>query len=266
MNALFASLGIESWKATVALLVLPPVPLLLAIVVGARLMFTRRLTAWVLILIGVVGLWLTSTPAVAKLLLQGLLRPPPALSADDRAALRRAPQTAIVVLGAGRFVLAPEYGVAVPKPRTLERLRYGLWLGRETGLPVAYSGGLGWNADPGPTEADVAARVAERDFGRPLRWLESESRDTRGNAWRSVALLQPQGIRRVVVVTHADHMRRALRHFAAAGAERGVQVVAAPVGVPASGRLVAGDWLPSPGGASSTWYVLREALALAAGS
>jgi hypothetical protein len=39
---------------------------------------------------------------------------------------------------------APEYGVGNLAAPSLERLRYGLWLSRSTGVPVAFSGGVGW--------------------------------------------------------------------------------------------------------------------------
>ena len=57
MNDIFLTLGIEAWKPVVGALLLPPLPLLLLILVGARLMFRRRLLAWLLILLGVMGLY-----------------------------------------------------------------------------------------------------------------------------------------------------------------------------------------------------------------
>ena len=48
MNEIFFSLGIESWKPFINAILLPPVPLLLLVLVGARLMFRRRLLAWLL--------------------------------------------------------------------------------------------------------------------------------------------------------------------------------------------------------------------------
>ena len=266
MNELFLTLGIEGWKPWVSAVLLPPLPFLLLVLAGARLMFRRRLLAWLLVLLGVAGLWLMCTSAAGKLLLQGLLQPPPTLSTEDLAELKKSPRTAIVVLGGGRRLLAPEYGVATLTPRSIERLRYGVWLSRETGLPMAFSGGLGHGSQPGPTEADVAARIAERDFGRPLRWLESASRDTRENALRSVALLQPQGIEKIVLVTHADHMRRALRNFERAAAGYKIKIVAAPMGGPSLGRLEASDWLPSVHGFDMTWVALHEWLGLMAGA
>ena len=49
-------------------------------------------------------------------------------------------------------------------------------------------------AADGPTEAEVAARVAAQEFGVKLRWVESESADTQANAERTMALLADQGV------------------------------------------------------------------------
>lgn len=267
MNELFLTLGIEGWKPALTSLLLPPLPLLLLVLVGARLMFRSRLLAWGLILLGVLGLYLSCTTAFTRLLLRGLTQPPPALHAQDIAALRKAPQTAIVVLGSGRQVLAPEYGISTLRERTVERLRYGIWLSRETALPVAYSGGIGHGAAEGPTEAEIAARVAEREFGRPLKWAEGESRDTRENALRTVALLRRDGIHRIVLVTHDYHMRRALRNFQRA-AERGppLALVAAPMGLPSSNRITPRDWLPEARNMEVTARVMHEWLGWLAGA
>ena len=266
MNEIFLTLGVEAWKPLVTALLLPPVPLLLLVLIGARLMYRRRLLAWLLILLGVTGLWLMCTGAIGKLLLNGLLRPPPALNSSEIAELRKSPRTAIVVLGGGRRELAPEYGVATLTPRSIERLRYGLWLARETALPLAFSGGIGHGAKAGATEGDIAARIAERDFGRPLRWLETSSRDTRENALRTVALLQPQGIEKIVVVTNANHMTRAMRNFERAAASHKMAIVGAPMGVPTPGPLELTDWLPSVRGFDATWVALHEWLGLLAGA
>ena len=99
MNEIFLTLGVEAWKPLLSALLLPPVPLLLLVLLGARLMFRRRLLAWLLILLGVAGLWLMCTGSVGKLLLNGLLRPPPVLISSEIAELRKSPRTAIVVLG-----------------------------------------------------------------------------------------------------------------------------------------------------------------------
>ena len=117
-----------------------------------------------------------------------------------------------------------------PEQRSLERLRYGLWLARETGAPVAFSGGVGWALGNTVTtpEAQIAARIAQQEFSRPLKWTEDRSHDTRENAIYSTELLKAQGIRRVLVVTHQRHMPRALKMFHEAAAGSGISFEAAP--------------------------------------
>lgn len=260
MNELLFSLGLENLKAWAALVLLPPVPLLLLALAGGWQLGQRRALGWTLLLPALVGLWLSGTAGLAEALKQRLLQPPPALDAPTLASLRRAPATAIVVLGGGRRELAPEYGMATLTPISMERLRYALWLARETNLPVAMSGGVGPGAEPGVSEAEVGARIAAREFGRPLRWIESQSRDTRENALRTAALLQPERISRIVLVTHDFHMRRAVRNFQRAATHAGwtVQIVPAPMGLATPGPYRFGDWLPSGGGFRDTWFVLRE--------
>jgi uncharacterized SAM-binding protein YcdF (DUF218 family) len=266
MNEIFLTLGIESWKPLLSVFLLPPVPLLLMVLVGARLMYRRRLLAWLLILLGVVGLWLLCTGAVSQSLVRVLTKPPPALSESALNDLKRAPKTAIVVLGGGRRAYAPEYGMSTLHARSVDRLRYGLWLSRETNLPVAFSGGIGHGAVEGPTEAEIAARVAEREFGRPLRWVEGDSRDTRENAVRTVALLKAQGIERIVLVTHDYHMRRSLQNFERAAAGSPMQIVPAPMGLPNPGRWRLVDWLPHREALEDSSIAIHEWLGRLAGA
>ncbi len=266
MNELFYTLGIESWKPILSALLLPPVPLLLLVLVGGRLMYRRRLLAWLLILVGVLGVWFSCTTALGRGITLWLLRPPPALMDSQITELKRAPKTAIVVLGGGRWLLAPEYGVSTLRDRSVERLRYGLWLGRETALPVAFSGGVGYGAPAGPSEAEIAARIADREFGRPLRWTETESRDTRENAVRSVTLLQQQGIEQIVLVTHGYHMPRALHNFERAAAGKNLRIVAAPLGIRTGGPLRASDWLPTSDGFEANRMALHEWIGRLAGA
>ncbi|WP_234413714.1 YdcF family protein [Ideonella sp. A 288] len=224
-----------------------------------------RRIGWLPLLGSLLGLWMMSTLAVGNAAIDGLTRPPPPL---DLRALQAAgkgsgtPKTAILVLGGGRRERSPEYGAADLTPFGIERLRYGLWVARQTGWPVAFSGGVGFAARPGPTEAAIARRVAERDFGMNLRWTEDRSRDTHENARFSLDLMREQGIERVVLVTHAFHMSRALQGFERAQlrtAGPAVQIVPAPVGV-RGGDATLGlrDWLPSAEGFTRSWLAMHE--------
>lgn len=265
MNSLFVLLDIASWKPVLTALVLPPVPLLLLILVGARLILPRRGWGWLLIVLGVAGLWLSMCTGVGQWLERYVLHVPPALTSQRIRDLKTADakhktSTAIVVLGGGVERLAPEYGLSNLGYQSLERLRYGLWLGRETGLPVAFSGGAGWSQPHNVPEADVAARIAAQDFNRPLRWVENQSRDTRENAGRSIALMKRSGITHIVLVTHGWHMPRALRNFEEAGRAGGIDIEAAPMGLAVHTDAPALEWLPSAAGYSRVRNALREAL------
>ena len=265
MNGLLTLLGIESWKPVLAALVLPPLPFFLLILVGARLILPRRGLGWSVILLSLAGLWFSTCLGTGLWLNQFVLKTPPALStegiAELKAATKAKEQIAIVVLGGGQESLAPEYGVSNLAPPTLERLRYGLWLSRETGAPVAFSGGLGWGQSDGQPEAQTAARVASHDFGQQLKWLEDRSHDTRENAAHTVPLLKQAGITRIILVTHGWHMPRALKMFeqAAGGA---IKIQAAPMGLARRVDSPALDWLPTTAGYTSVNRALHELLGL----
>lgn len=269
MNSIVSALGIAAWKPVLTALLLPPVPLLLAIVIGAWMLRQRpgpsaRRGMW-LVMAGVLGLWLSACGGLAGALQAQLLDASPALSATRLAELKSQapaapgkPRIAIVVLGGGAEPYAPEYGAGSLSRDSLERLRYGLWLGRQSGWPVAFSGGLGWAARAGEPEADVAARIAREDFQQPLRWVENTSRDTRENAALSVALLKNAGVTRIVLVTHGWHMQRARALFDGAAAASGMHIEPAPMGLAESSQLPVLDWLPSSDGFRQTRLVLRE--------
>ncbi|KNZ30732.1 MAG: hypothetical protein AD742_20580 [Methylibium sp. NZG] len=269
MNSLFVLLDIESWKPILTALLLPPVPLLLMVLVGARLLLPSRGLGWLVILLSVTLLWLSACSGTGQWLSRMLLQPPPAIGPQRIAELKALAQTrqpvAIVVLGGGVEPYAPEYALSNLLHPSLERLRYGLWLGRETGLPVAFSGGVGWGLKDSVAEAQVAARVAAQDFGRPLRWVEDASRDTRENGANSVALLRQDGVKHVLLVTHGWHMKRSVRAFErAAGGE--VRIEAAPMGLASEGQTSALSWLPSGSGAMRVRNVLRELAGLGFGA
>lgn len=262
-----------AWKPVLTALLLPPVPWLLLIALGARCLWHRQRAGWWLVLPSLAALWLGSTTGAAEVLtrLAGLETAPlpaarlAALAAQGGAARRTGgPTTAIVVLGGGRDLFSPEYGGADLSGESLRRLRYGLWLARATGAPVAFSGGHGWSQPEGESEAAIAARVAAREFGQPLRWVEARSRDTRSNARLTMPLLRADGVRHVVLVTHGWHMKRALRAFADAAGD--VSIEPAPVELAGDADLAPMAWLPSGQGQLRCRQVLREWVALRLGA
>ena len=267
LNSLFILLGIESWKPVLTALLLPPVPLLLLMLIGARLILPRRGLGWLVIVTSVALLWVTNCTGTAQLLSQFALRPPPPLSSDRIKELKAEAKgpVAILVLGGGLEPFAPEYGVSNLNSRSLERLRYGMWLSRETGLPVGFSGGVGWGQGDGTPEARIASQIAANDFGRPLKWIEENSRDTRENAARSVPLLRKAGIKHIVLVTHGWHMPRSMAAFeVAAGGD--MRIEAAPMGLAQRTDLPVLEWIPTSDGTTRVRTVLRELIGRALGA
>ena len=129
----------------------------------------------------------------------------------------------IVILGGGERSWAQEYGGASPLGATLERLRYGAILARRTALPVLVSGGASPGDEP---EALIMAASLKNDFGLSVQWTESRSLDTADNARYSAEILKNSGITKIILVTSASHMRRAVYEFK----RTGLEVIPAPTG------------------------------------
>ncbi len=271
LNELFATFGLLPWKPTVAALLLPPVPLLVMLLLAWWWQRRRPGLATTLLWSAVLGLWFSHCQVTGELL-ERALATAPTLSTQRLAELRRGAadnRTAIVVLAAGTRPLASEYGESHPSAASIERLQYALWLARQVPAPLMVAGGARWDQPDGPADATVLARFASRDLARPVRWVESESHDTRGMARIGLQLLQRDGIGRVILVTHGWHMRRALRAFAEEARQNGMplQLVAAPMGLTADGLLPALQrWTPTVDGHQRVRQALREWIALAAGA
>ena len=126
---------------------------------------------------------------------------------------------------------------------------------------------VGW-PQPGVTVTPMVGRNDSSLLTVTLRWAEQQSRDTNENARYSVAMLQADGITRLVLVTHGFHQRRALAAFqrAIAASGRPLQMVAAPVGLrpPPTGEL--SDYLPGSQGLLDSSLALHEWLGRLAGA
>ena len=188
-----------------------------------RLRTRRPRLAALCFALGLGGLWLMSLPLVVERAARQLETEAPLPMAQWATLAGRA--DAIVVLGAGRERGDPAWGAEdQPTGTALERMRYAAQLAKASGLPVLTTGGLHYGTPP--SEAQLMADRMKSDFGVDVRWKEEASRTTWENAQFSARLVQPQGVRRVVLVTQAWHMQRSRWSFEQAGFE----VVPAPVG------------------------------------
>ena len=233
-------------KAATAL-VLPPVGPLLVTVAGLMLLKRAprlgRGLAWV----GAIVLFALSFHPVADVLLMAASHTAPL----DRSQAAKA--QAIVILSGGLRRDAPEYGGDTLGRLSLERVRYGAKVAKETGLPVLVTGGV---VQEGRPEAEVMKEALEREFGVPVRWTEIRSRNTRENAQRSAEILRPAGVTRIVLVAHAFDIPRARGEFEAAG----LAVVPAPTLIPDLEFEWPRSLIPGMSALMGSYYALYELL------
>jgi uncharacterized SAM-binding protein YcdF (DUF218 family) len=165
---------------------------------------------------------------------------------------------AIVVLSSNFYAPNPPQPRSVPGWGTYLRCQHAAWLYREGWrMPVVASGGR--QGDRVMAEIMRDALVAE-GVPRESIWLEGESESTQENAAFSAKLLLPRGIRRIVLVTEAYHMRRAERDFR----KEGFEVEPAPCAY----RSAEFDghweqWIPNAGAITINEHTLHEWVALA---
>lgn len=233
-----------AFRAIVRAILLPPGSSVLLVVAGLALLRRAPRAGRALIAAGAGFLVVLSMPVTADLLAAEVaVYPMLDLRAPPRADL-------IVVLGGGMegsLTVVPSYA-------TLERLTYAARLARATGLPILVSGGGA--PEYRTTEAEVMGRTLHDSFGLDARWLETESRTTRENARYTARLLAPLGHPRVLLVTSALHLPRAMREFRAAG----VDVLPAPATREGPPRVDLPAWLPRPSALHRSWMCLYELL------
>lgn len=200
-----------------------------------------------LILSGLFLLLIASLPATS-LLAYKLLETDPPLNQMN---LENTTARAIVILGGGRYA-GYEYSKETVSSTTLERLRYGAWLHKQTGLPILLTGG----SVRGETlsEARLMAETLTSAFAIRPDWLEEKSRNTWENARFSWQLLQKQQIDHILLVTHAAHMQRAKAAFT----RQGFTVTAAPLGFQSRTPLQALHFFPSASALEQLQYACHE--------
>ncbi len=238
-----------SLSALAKAVLLPPNLLFIFMILGALVSLRYVRSGRALAIMAFALLVVLSAPVTGSLLLRQLTDIEPFFPGE-----RVKEAAAIVILGA-EATTALELGGETAGRRTLERLRYGARLHRQLGLPILVAGGT-LDPDRRPV-GDLMAETLEDDFGLVPRWRETESRNTYENAVFSNRLLQEAGIKRVYLVTHALHMKRARDVFAATGLE----VIQAPVGVHDPKRLWAPeDFIPSAHGLAGSTAAIYELL------
>jgi len=189
--------------------------LLLALAGLALLLARRRLAGAGLLLLALGGLGLLSLPAVADTLLRSIEERYPELPASEFPVAE-----AIIVLGGG---IDPRVETR-PYPDLqsgADRVWHAARIFRAGKAPLLIlSGGVIPRLGTKVSEAE-AMRIFLVDLGVPTKAirLEERSRNTYENAVFTEEILRKSGLTRVLLVTSALHMPRAMAAFRAAGVE-----------------------------------------------
>ena len=152
-----------------------------------------------------------------------------------------------------------------------DRVIYGAYLYKQGVAPhLLLSGGrIDWLSTGASPAQDMADLMAFMGVPQEALWLESNSRNTYENAAFSWDFLSQKGIRRIMLVTSAMHMPRAVALFE----NQGFEVIPAPTDY----SITQADWqsmlsanlpaqllnlLPSAGDLASTTNAIKEYLGI----
>ena len=204
------------------------------------------------VVLGIVLVLALSSPLVGNALLGAL---------EDEFAIERASASssvdAIVVLGGVTVPPVPPR-IAVEAEGGIDRLLHGLRLYRAGKAPVLVFSGGALTLLTGSTlsEAEQLLQLAvECGVDSAAVILEDRSRNTHENALYVQRILSERGMQRVLLVTSASHMRRAVAAFQA----QGVEVIPAPTDVRVTDRGFSPLWLvPTANGLEKSSIAIKE--------
>jgi len=231
---------------------LEPLTWAVLLVLAGALLRKRGRVAWGLVLLAAAELVTFSLPSVADALMRFTEGSAPRTMSDGE------PYDVVIVLGGVMEARAPWMddgrdltGAAERITRTLELLREG------RARQVLISGG---DANPDPGVASEAEQLAAmlRAWGvEPARIaVETSSRNTRENAVESARVVAEHGWHRLLLVTSAAHMPRALGCFHRVGLRPDALPVDYRGGAP--GAVDPSGWWPRAADLDLSTQALRE--------
>ncbi len=220
------------------------------------IVLSRKRLGWFVIVLAFAWLFLWSTPAASVWLRQGLERQFPQRVAADYPVV-----DAIVVLGGGVQGGRKGWRIGAHLKSGADRAWFGAQLYHAGRAPVLIvsGGSRDWsNAD----ESEASAmQTFENDLGVPVSsiLLENRSRNTEENALYTKQLLAEHHFGKILLVTSAVHMPRALALFRA----QGIDAIPAPTDFDAiPPRTLLQRWLPDAETLDRSSKAIKEYLAI----
>jgi len=188
-------------KKLLSLILLPPTLFIILFLIIA--IISKRRVVSLLAFFGAFGLYLLSVEPVKDMLYKPL--------EESYPVPREVQADALVVLGGG------SYNTGILKEDSMKRLLTGFILHKRYGLPIILSGGASIGKLP---EAEVMKQVLE-ELGVDKKEIITEvrSRDTFENAKYVKEICKERNFKKIVLITSAYHMRRAVETFRKAGLE-----------------------------------------------
>lgn len=190
---------------------------------------------------GWLALWLLATPWAASLIVRATSIKPTDLRADLAGTLPE--RRAMIVLSGG--ISAEEFGEPAMERLSASALARCLGAARVYrdyhGFGRVIISGRDPDLPPDELAGGMADLLAALGVPRSRILLETESRDTRENAIYATRMVRGLPVDRVVVVTSALHMRRAVHMFERAG----LTVIPAPVKVQSLPPVALESLIPS---------------------
>ncbi|MGE4239674.1 YdcF family protein [Ramlibacter sp.] len=202
-------------------------------------------------------LWVWSTPLASESLARWLEAD---AGARTMAELPRA--RAAVVLGGGMLGARPPLLPYPDMGAAADRMWHAARIYHAGKAPLlVLSGGISRPGEPNESEA-MQLLLLDLGVPREAMRLEGASFNTASNARMSARLLEAEGIRSVLLVTSALHMRRARKNFEAAG----IHVVPAPTDFGAVARpFDVGQLLPEASALTGSADAMKELVGYAVG-
>ncbi|WLE98243.1 MAG: YdcF family protein [Candidatus Electrothrix communis] len=210
----------------------------------------RKRGAGLLMLISVALLWASSTQVAAEFVLHSLERRYPPLSLEEIPTA-----DAIVLLGGVTRGRVPGTGLT-DLGGGADRIIHAARLFKAGKAPLLILSG---GNEPGyRSEAEDMADILQlMDIPADSILLETKSRNTQQNAMYSQQILHQQGVKKILLVTSATHMRRAEALFSRIG----VSVLPAATDYQLVERVPSFlDWLPQAGVLEMTTKGIKEYL------
>ncbi|WP_439258763.1 YdcF family protein [Lonepinella sp. BR2930] len=229
-------------------LILPPASIIILFLLGMICWIIHyKKTAVLTVMLAMSLLYLLSIPYISKQLHNSVVQNDQLTLNDYREA------QAIVVLGGSLRRTQELYRPITVVGAVAERLRYAVFLHKETEIPILVTGA----SLDGTSEAKVMADELFYFSGVEVKWLEKSARNTKENAQFSFNILNKENITKIILVTQEEHMKRAKLLFEKVGFD----VLPASVGYGAIAetyKLSYMDFVPQAGTLNSNTQLLKE--------